>query len=214
MTNIAAPRIPVAAAYNSTVIPTAPCMGGFSAGLTLPQIGLAGGSSKEAKNCALLETARSFDANNERLAACKVKITSKYSKAAGVTLADCMQQELVAAPPIAVAAPAPTPTIIVVPAATPAVPVAAVPVAVAPSPSLVAVCDRLSNECKQYLDDASNWKKQNDGRVIIYAAMTNYPVANAMRLYLKHSGLTSEDILVEMNEHSRLSAGVGIGYER
>ena len=100
VTNVAAPHIPVNAAYNSTVIPTANCMGGFSAGLTLSQIGLAGGSSREAKNCALLETARSFDANNERLAACKVKITSKYSKAAHVTLADCMQQELMAAPPI------------------------------------------------------------------------------------------------------------------
>ena len=189
-------------------------MGGFSAGLTLSQIGLAGGSSREAKNCALLETARSFDANNERLAACKVKITSKYSKAAGVTLADCMQQELVAAPPIAVAAPAPTPTIIVVPAATPAVPVAAVPVAAAPSPVLVGVCDKLTNECAQWLDESVLWKKVNEGRIVIYGSMTTYPLANKMRLYLKHRGLTDADVLVQVTETNRVTAGVGFGYER
>jgi hypothetical protein len=52
------------------------------------------------ENCAILETARSFDAVNERLAACKVKINNKYAKKAGVTLADCMNVPVVVLAPI------------------------------------------------------------------------------------------------------------------
>jgi hypothetical protein len=89
-------------------------MGAVSGGFQLSQIGLSGGASKAAKNCEALEVARSFDAVGERIAACKVKINTKYAKEAGVTLQDCLNMEQPQEPPVVVQPqPSTQPTIIV-----------------------------------------------------------------------------------------------------
>jgi hypothetical protein len=100
-TTVEAPKIPVNTAYAPTTIPTSPCLKGYSGGGQGANFGFAFGGSKVDENCAALETARAFDSMNERLAACKVKINTKYAKKAGVTLEDCMQVEMVPAPPTA-----------------------------------------------------------------------------------------------------------------
>jgi hypothetical protein len=82
--------------------------------------GIAFGGGKIDDNCARLEVARSFDVAGERLAACKVKISNKYSKQAGVTLEDCLQQQKQVVVVPATVAPAPAPQIIVVPMTAPA----------------------------------------------------------------------------------------------
>ena len=135
-----AAKIPVSTAYAPTTIPTSPCLKGYSGGGQGTSLGLSFGGSKVDENCAALETARAFDSMNERLAGCKVKISTKYAKKAGVTLEDCMATEMVAAPlPVAVVPPpAPQqPIVVVVPAQAAPAPVA-VPVQVpAPSPAIV-----------------------------------------------------------------------------
>jgi hypothetical protein len=207
-TVVDAAKIPVSSAFAPSQFPTVGCYKTYSGAVQGQNLGISLGGGKIDKNCAILEAAGRA---RNILAYCKVYITDEYVHKAGVTLDDCMHQEQVAIPlpPPIIAQPVPQPTIIVVPAAPVPVPVAAIP-----APSLVGVCDKVTNECKAMLDDAINWKKQNEGRVIIYGSMTTYTVANAMRQYLKHSGLTDEDILVQMTERSRISAGVGFGYER
>jgi hypothetical protein len=207
-TLVEAAKIPVSTAFAPSQFPTVGCYKTYSGGVQGAQLGISLGGGKIDENCAILEAAGRA---RNILAYCKVYITDKYVHKAGVTLEDCMHQEQVniPLPPPIVQAPVPQPTVIVVPA-TPA----PVPVAAAASPSLVGVCDRVNNECKQWLDDAINWKKQNDGRVVIYGSLTTYPVANAMRVYLKRGGLTDEDILVQMTDRNPVTAGVGFGYER
>jgi hypothetical protein len=80
------------------------------------------------KNCAGLETARSFASVGSLISYCKVMVNRKYSKEAGVTLEDCMTtlRPTVAPAPQALPQSAPAPvtqpiTIILPP--TPAVPV-------------------------------------------------------------------------------------------
>jgi hypothetical protein len=207
-TLVEAAKIPVNTAFAPSQFPTVGCYKTYSGGVQGAQLGISLGGGKIDENCAILEAAGRA---RNILAYCKVYITDKYVHKAGVTLEDCMHQEQVSVPlpPPIVQAPIPQPTVIVVPSAPAPVPVAAVA-----SPSLVGVCDRVSNECKQWLDDAINWKKQNDGRVVIYGSLTTYPVANAMRVYLKRGGLTDEDILVQMTDRNPVTAGVGFGYER
>lgn len=207
-TVVDAAKIPVSSAFAPSQFPTVGCYKTYSGAVQGQNLGISLGGGKIDKNCAILEAAGRA---RNILAYCKVYITDEYVHKAGVTLEDCMHQEQVAIPlpPPIIAQPLPQPTIIVVPALPAPVPIAAIP-----APSLVGVCDKVTNECKAMLDDAINWKKQNEGRVIIYGSMTTYTVANAMRQYLKHSGLTDEDILVQMTERSRISAGVGFGYER
>jgi hypothetical protein len=51
---------------------------------------MAFGSGSIDKNCAALATSQNLFAMGSRLAACKVIVTTKAAKDAGVTLADCM----------------------------------------------------------------------------------------------------------------------------
>jgi hypothetical protein len=76
------------------------------------------------KNCAILETARSFASMNARLAYCKTMLIDKYAKKAGITLEDCMRV------PTVILTPTPIPT----PVATPQPIVIQVPAAVLPPP--------------------------------------------------------------------------------
>jgi hypothetical protein len=79
------------------------------------------------KNCAILETARSFASMNARLAYCKTMLIDKYAKKAGITLEDCMRV------PTVILTPTPIPT----PVATPQPIVIQVPAAVLPPPQPV-----------------------------------------------------------------------------
>ena len=90
-TNVAADRFPVNTAYAAAPYPTAQCYKGYGAGGQSTAFGFSINGGKIDENCAILETARSFDGAGERLAACKVKISNKYAKKAGVTLEDCMK---------------------------------------------------------------------------------------------------------------------------
>lgn len=145
-TNVEASKIPVATAYAPTTIPTVTCFKGFGAGVQTMAIGGSFGGGKIDENCAILETARSFDAAGERLAACKVKISNKYAKAAGVTLEDCMKVpptpivDIPAPPtvsPVQIYLPANTPAAVI---PTPVVETPAVPVAVVDPEHLVGIC--------------------------------------------------------------------------
>lgn len=137
--------------------PTAQCFkgGGIAGGSTLFTFSANGGRIDE--NCAILETARNFDEVGERLAACKVKISNKYAKAAGVTLEDCMNVPVPTPAPVVLP---PAPQIIVVPMLQPVAPAAPAPVVenrLTPSPVLhtVGSCKLFYvNVCYRLLDTA------------------------------------------------------------
>ena len=89
-TTVEAPKIPVASAYAPPVFSTANCFKGWSAGGQTPLIGGSFGGGGIDKNCAALSTSQNLFAMGSRLAACKVIITTKAAKDAGVTINDCM----------------------------------------------------------------------------------------------------------------------------
>ena len=90
VTTVEAPKIPVAPAYAPPVFSTANCFKGWSAGGQTPLIGGSFGGGGIDKNCAALSTSQNLFAMGSRLAACKVIITTKAAKDAGVTIKDCM----------------------------------------------------------------------------------------------------------------------------
>lgn len=110
-TNVAASKIPVASAIAPPVVPTSPCFKGFGASAQTMLVGGSFGGGKVDTNCAILETSRLAP---NLLARCKVYITDKYVKAAGVTLDDCLlQAEVVSAPVIEAPAPVVPPQVVV-----------------------------------------------------------------------------------------------------
>jgi hypothetical protein len=96
------------------------------------------GGGKIDGNCAILETARLAPS---LLAKCKVYITDKYAKAAGVTLDDCLQQQEVVPTQVNdVVPPQVQPVVVNVQPATPVVipaPAVNIIVPAAPAPSVV-----------------------------------------------------------------------------
>lgn len=223
-----AAKIPVSTAYAPTTIPTSPCLKGYSGGGQGQSLGLSFGGSKADGNCQLLELARSFDSMNERLAGCKVKVSSKISKKAGVTLDDCMAVEMVPAPPTApvvIPPPAPQPTVIVVPtqALAPVPPVAPQP----PTPAIVwtSVCtfasktsctaeDKIYNAdparptsvCKVMIESAARAFKQSPGAKFVLVGNRNreesdlLPTARAnnVRRQLEAAGVPASAISVQV----------------
>src|SRR5271157_4006704 len=141
--------------------PTAQCFKGGAVGGQALSFGFSASGGRIDENCAILETARNFDSVGERLAACKVKISNKYAKAAGVTLEDCMSVPLVPVPVLPAPVPAPQPTIIVVPQSAPVA--VAAPVAPPQTQTVtlfnIGSCKmldlKLTNACKRVLDDAA-----------------------------------------------------------
>jgi len=126
-TNVAASRIPVQTAVGLAPPPTVPCAIGFGVGAQTMAFGISGSGAKVDKNCAGLETARSFASMGARQAYCKVMIKQKFAKEAGVTMEDCMTLPVVPQPvqivPVVAAPvpqPQPQPVIIQVPAPQPA----------------------------------------------------------------------------------------------
>jgi hypothetical protein len=107
VTNVAATKIPVASAFGAAPIPTVTCFKGFGAGVQSMPVGVSFGGGKIDANCAILETANHAP---NRLARCKVYITDKYAKDAGVTLEDCMLMDDAPVVPV-VEAPASAPVV-------------------------------------------------------------------------------------------------------
>lgn len=101
VTNVEAPKIPVNTAMAPPVFSTANCFKGFSGGAQSAVAGLSFGGGKIDPNCAALSTAQNLYAMGSRLAACKVIVTTKSAKSAGVTMEDCMA---IAAPRVVVQA--------------------------------------------------------------------------------------------------------------
>ena len=120
VTNVAAPRIPVATAYAPSSLPTATCFKGYGGGVQTMPVGVSLGGGKIDENCRALETARNAP---NRLTFCKVYVRLKDAKAAGVTLDDCMNEP----------APEPAPEPVIVPAPAP------VPAPVVPVPPIIVI---------------------------------------------------------------------------
>jgi hypothetical protein len=175
-TNVEASKIPVETAVGVAPYPTANCSKGYGAGVQTMPIGISGGFSKIDENCAILETARSFDAYGERYAACKIKVNNKYAKKAGVTLEDCMRVVVVVAPvPVAVPTPtpAPVPNIIVnvpapMPVVAPTVPIAEINGTLRNLGTCNLHYGKPTNVCYRVLDDAVRvLESQSTARLIL-----------------------------------------------
>lgn len=148
---------PAAATAFASATPTASCVIGYGAGGQLIGGGLSFSGGKIDKNCALLEAAKS--ARNLK-AFCKVYITDKYVKAAGVTLEDCMETQAVV--PATVVTEKPDPIFVPVPVYLPSedkttpVPVPVVTTNVEQSfGTSCRLHGGLGNECKRFLGDAA-----------------------------------------------------------
>jgi len=81
-TNYAAPRIPVSPAIAPANLPTAPCMGASSVGISGALFGFSSGSSWMSKECMTLEMARSFEQAGQAEDAQAVRCSSEYAAAA------------------------------------------------------------------------------------------------------------------------------------
>ena len=77
-------------AYAPDAFPSAPCRVAGSAGLSAPIGGISLGGSKLDKDCSRRETARSFMNLGLPDAACKILLSTKDAKEAGLTQADCV----------------------------------------------------------------------------------------------------------------------------
>jgi hypothetical protein len=111
-TTINEAKIPVSTAYAPSVVSLTSCFKGFSGGAQTTAFGASFGGGKIDKNCRALLTAQNAP---NKLVFCKIYITLKDSKAAGVTLQDCLAATI--APPLVVIPPqppAPLPVIVTV----------------------------------------------------------------------------------------------------
>lgn len=97
--NYAAPKIPVATAIAPANLPTAPCMGATSIGVSAVLFGFSTGSSWEATECMTLEMARSFSQDGQLEDAQAVRCSSKY--AANAPSCIKLLQKQVAGKPVA-----------------------------------------------------------------------------------------------------------------
>ena len=128
----------VASAIAPSVAPTTPCFKGFSGGGQSATFGFSFGGGKIDENCAELEASRLAPS---LVARCKVYLTNKYVKQAGVTMEDCLGpigptqvdvavptqvNPVVAQAPIIITNPAPIVDVTIVP-----------PPVVAPAPNIV-----------------------------------------------------------------------------
>jgi hypothetical protein len=102
ITNVAAPKIPVASAITPPILPTVPCFKGYGGSAQTMAFGASFGGGKVDKGCNARELARSFS-GPQTTASCKILLATKEAQAAGITMEDCLP--IVA--PIAVVAPSP-----------------------------------------------------------------------------------------------------------
>lgn len=190
--NVEAPKIPVATAYAPSSLPTVQCFKGTSVGAQSAAFGFSFGGGRIDDNCARLEVARSFDLAGERLAACKVKVSNKYAKEAGVTLEDCMLQQTVAAPPAPVTvAPTPGPQVFILPMAQPQ----PQPVVNTPVSPFLGYVTNVNNVTKARLDDIVLLAKRDpNGFLRLRVGPSSLPIADNIRAYIVASGIDGSRI--------------------
>jgi hypothetical protein len=182
-TNVDAARIPVNTAYAPTTVPTMSCFKTYSGGAQTVPFGISVGGGKVDDNCRKLETA--MHATNQ-LVYCKIYITTKDAKAAGVTLEDCLGPKpevpvvvptpVAVIPPVVVTAPEPTPAITTTATQTRSFPDCSVP-----NGSV------LTNICKAELRDAARAMVGNPGAVLHIAAPQS--VVSAVKGFLRSLGV-------------------------
>lgn len=102
-TNVAAPKIPVTTAVAPAVLPTVPCFKGVGVAAQTMAFGGSFGGGKVDQGCDDRELARSF-AGPQTIASCKILLSTKKAKKAGITLEDCLGPQL---PPVVVTVEAP-----------------------------------------------------------------------------------------------------------
>jgi hypothetical protein len=186
-------------------MPTVPCFKSYSAGGQAANFGFSAGGGKVDDNCAQLEVARSFDLAGERLAACKVKINTKYAKAAGVTLEDCLKTseqaaavetfrhtDVQPAPPSAIAIPR---------LATPEIPIATLPIpkpmASEPISNFLGFVTVFNNVTKAKLDDIVVLAKQDTtGHLRLRAGRNSLGLADNIRAYLISAEINGQRVEV------------------
>lgn len=105
-------KIPVSTAYAPSTFPTVGCFKGYGAGVQTAPVGVSLGGGKIDENCAILEAAGRA---HNLLAFCKVYVSNKYVKKAGVTLADCLNAPVTEKVSIVTEQVTPVPQIIVIP---------------------------------------------------------------------------------------------------
>lgn len=196
-----APKIPVSTAYSPTAIPTAACALGYGGGGQGVLAGASGGFSRIDKTCQQLEVARSFAISGARLAYCKVAITTKWAKKAGVKLEDCMLQDAPVKAEVIVPAPLPVQPIVV---SVLAPPQSIAPVQI-PTPMFMSSIDHMDNISKRKLDEAVMLLKQdNDGHLLLRRGddVAAAALVNAVHKYLMESGADSSRIEVAIGGSS------------
>jgi hypothetical protein len=93
-TTVEAPKIPVASAIAPMVLPSAPCIKGYSGAAQGGVFGASFGAGKIDEGCDIREMARSFTGIS-KIAQCKLLVNEKQSKKAGITLEDCLGVDVV-----------------------------------------------------------------------------------------------------------------------
>lgn len=238
-TNVAAPKIPVATAVGTTVVPSNPCFKTYGGGFQSMSTGVSLGGGKIDGGCDAREYARFYaEMLHSRTAACKMLVSQKRSKKAGVTFADCMAQDPQPVVEVAPPAPAPvSPVNIYLPANTPVPAVAAV-VPIAPPEykteitvtpeQLVGVCTfakaisckpengpaviTVSSICKQMLEQAKKSLLANPGSVLLIVGNRN---ASEDRLTAtSRANNVKKQLEAYGVPSSRLKAEVGTGTSR
>lgn len=160
------------------------CFKTYSGGAQTVPFGVSVGGGKVDDNCRKLETA--MHATNQ-LVYCKIYITTKDAKAAGVTLEDCLGPKpeapvavvptpVAVIPPVTVAAPEPTPAVTATATQTRSFADCSVP-----NGSI------LTNVCKAELRDAARAMVGNPGAVLHIAAPQ--AVVSAVKTFLHTLGV-------------------------
>ncbi len=176
-TTFQAPKIPVSTAYAPPVVPTANCFKGVGAGVQTGVFGGSFGGGKIDENCRALETARNAP---NRLTFCKIYIKLKDSKAAGVTLEDCMGQD--PQPEASVPPPPPSPVQIILPSNTSIATTVPTPILPQPSehkPEITVVPDQLLGICT--FAKAVSCKPENGPAVITVSSICKQMLEQAKR---------------------------------
>ena len=194
-------------AYSPEAIPSAPCIKGYSGGASGASFGLSMGGGKVDEGCAIRETARAFALGGSKLAYCKVLITSKEAKKAGVTLADCLAVPAVVPVPVAEVVPAPVPVPLAV--------IPELPVEIIPTTAFVVLADcdiagsTVTNECKARLDTAVLYlRNKGDGFLVVDTdTFTGFNRAKNVVAYLVQAGVNSEVV------RTRLQGGTNHGVQ-
>ena len=145
--------------------------------------GLSFSGGKIDKNCARLETARSFANFGSRIAYCKVMLTDDYAKKAGVSIDEC----LTVPPVVQVVTPVPTPIAAVSPPITVTVQLPQ-PELVAPPVKSTGVLTYIGdcklyqyNTCVAFMNQAVRSVQGRNAKIVVYGPLNSGRVLGYLR---------------------------------